>query len=346
MPQQTLTSIEIEEEVAGLLTCSIGWPERDFVRVIACLSPDFDLLEYARDHIGIMKQELRARGALLIRGLPADMERFAGLCDLFGPPAGHSELSSLRTKLGEGVYTSTDHPADQKIQMHNEQAYLSYWPRIASFMCVTPPASGGQTPVADCRDFDRELPADLACRLRTLGVKYVRNIGSESSLPWKTVYGVDSREELEAYCARKNIEVVWRPDGTPRTISSLAAYIRHPETGDDCFFNNIVSASHHSLAARQRAQVEKLFETPLDQPNCVFFGDGTPFSFDEVETLLSAYERRTFEFDWKAGDILIADNVLVAHARNPFKGTRKIVVRINDIHDTLSGAGETPGEAA
>jgi hypothetical protein len=36
----------------------------------------------------------------------------------------------------------------------------------------------------------------------------------------------------------------------------------------------------------------------------------------------------------------------VAHARNSFKGTRKIVVRINDLHDTLIGAGETPGATA
>ncbi|KGT73214.1 hypothetical protein MA20_45900 [Bradyrhizobium japonicum] len=279
--------------------------------------------------------ELYTHGALLIRGLPPDIERFATLCDLFGPPASHSELSSLRTRLGDGVYTSTDHPADQKIQMHNEQAYLSYWPKIASFMCVTPPMSGGETPIADCRDFDPELPADLRSRLRTQGVKYVRNIGSESTIPWKAVYGVESREELEVYCALKNIELHWRSDGTPRTISSLPAYIRHPVTGTDCFFNNIVSASHHSLAPRQRAQIEKLFSTALDQPNSVLFGDGEPISFDEIQALLSAYERRTFQFDWAAGDILIADNVLVAHARNPFKGARKVVVRINDINDTL-----------
>jgi alpha-ketoglutarate-dependent taurine dioxygenase len=336
----------VEEEVAGLLTYDVGWPQRDFVRIITCISPDFDFLAYARDHTGALKQELYAYGALLIRGLPPHVEQFAALCDLFGPPATHSELSSLRTRLGEGVYTSTDHPADQMIQMHNEQAYLSYWPKIASFMCVKPPTSGGQTPVADCRNFDEELPANLAHRLRTLGVKYVRNIGSESTIPWKAVYGVNSREELEAYCARRNIEVVWRPDGTPRTISTLPAYVRHPETTTDCFFNNIVSASHHSLAARQRAQIEKLFETPLDQPNSVLFGDGVPISYGEVQTLLSAYQRRTFQFDWREGDILIADNVLVAHARNPFQGTRKVVVRINDIHDALQSADAMSGATA
>lgn len=343
MTRQTPTLID--EELSGLLASSLGWQERNFVRIIACLAPDFDFVAYARDHAEALRRELYTYGALLIRGLPPDMERFAALCDLFGPPASHSELSSVRTRLGEDVYTSTDHPADQKIQMHNEQAYLSYWPKIASFMCVTPPTSGGQTPIADCRDFDQELPADLASRLRTLGVKYVRNIGGESTIPWKAVYGVESREELEAYCARKNIEVQWRSDGTPRTISRLPAYIRHPVTGTDCFFNNIVSASHHSLAPRQRAQIEKLFGDALDQPNSVLFGDGVPISFEEIEALLSAYERRTFQFDWSAGDILIADNVLVAHARNPFEGARKVVVRINDIYDTLDAGATRMGTA-
>ena len=340
------TSTAIEYELAGLLDYSTGWRQRNFVRIITCHSSDFDFLEYARDHVEALRRELYTYGALLVRGLPPQMERFAALCDLFGPPASHSELSSLRTRLGEGVYTSTDHPADQKIQMHNEQAYLSYWPKIASFMCVTPPTRGGQTPIADCRDFDQEIPADLAERLRTQGVKYVRNIGSESTIPWKTVYGVESRQELEAYCAHKHIEVFWRPDGTPRTISSLPAYFRHPVTGTDCFFNNIVSASHHSLAPRQRAQIEKLYGSALDQPNSVLFGDGEPISFSEIGTLLSAYERRTFQFDWAAGDMLIADNILVAHARNPFEGTRKVVVRINDIHDTLEVGAGTAGAAA
>jgi alpha-ketoglutarate-dependent taurine dioxygenase len=335
-----------EHQASSLLLWSVGVPARNFVRIITSFSPDFDFVEYARDHLVAIKRELYAYGAICVRGLAPRADRFAALCDLFGPPAKHSELSSSRTQLGPDLYTSTDHPADQKIAMHNEQAYLSYWPMVASFMCVTPPRRGGQTPVADCRNFDEEIPPALARRLRTQGVKYLRNIGAESTISWKSAFGVQSRAELEAYCARRNIEVSWRPDGTPRTISALPAYLPHPVTGADCFFNNIVSSSHYSLAEKQRAQVEKLFKTVLDHPNSVLLGDGTPLAREEIQTLLEAYERRTFQFDWKAGDILIADNVMTAHGRNAFEGPRKVIVRINDIHDALQNSHERLRETA
>lgn len=331
---------DIEDEAAEFLTWSTAMPDRNFVRIMTCLLPEFDIVEYVRDHLDGMKKELHTYGAILIRGLMPRVDQFAALCDLFGAPSKHSELSSLRTNLGGGVYTSTDHPADQKIVMHNEQAYLSYWPMVTSFMCVTPARKGGQTPVADCRDFDTSIPAELAGRMRRRGVKYVRNIGAESTIAWKEVFGVESEAALEAYCASKNIELSWRSDGTPRTISPLPAYLLHPVTGTDCFFNNIVSSSHYSLGPKQRDQVEKLFKTALDHPNTVLMGDGAPFSKEEIETLMAAYDERTFEFDWREGDILIADNMLVAHARNAFEGPRKVVVRINDIHDSLSAPRE------
>ncbi|MBV8752638.1 MAG: TauD/TfdA family dioxygenase [Hyphomicrobiales bacterium] len=338
--------LDRDDEASAFLVWSTGMPERNFVRIVTCLLPEFDFVAYARDHLDEIKSELYAYGAVLVRGLAPRAERFAALCDLFGPPAKHSELSSLRTQLGPGIYTSTDHPADQKIVMHNEQAYLSYWPKVIGFMCVTPASRGGQTPIADCRNFDAEIPAELAQRLRNFGVKYVRNIGAESTIPWKTVFAVESKEELEAYCARRGIAVSWQPDGTPRTVSPLPAYQRHPVTGTDCFFNNIVSSSHYSLAAKQQYQVEQLFKTVLDHPNTVLLGDGTPLTREEIEALLAAYDRRTFQFDWKEGDILIADNLMTAHARNAFAGARKVIVRINDIHDSLQHPGDRAPEAA
>ena len=40
----------------------------------------------------------------------------------------YGERSSPRTKIDDGVYTSTDHPADQPIVLHNEQSYTLNWP--------------------------------------------------------------------------------------------------------------------------------------------------------------------------------------------------------------------------
>jgi hypothetical protein len=34
--------------------------------------------------------------------------------------------------------------------------------------------------------------------------------------------------------------------------------------------------------------------------------------------------------DWVAGDVLLIDNVLVAHGRRPFEGSRRVLVAMSD----------------
>jgi alpha-ketoglutarate-dependent taurine dioxygenase len=36
-------------------------------------------------------------------------------------------------------------------------------------------------------------------------------------------------------------------------------------------------------------------------------------------------------FPWREGDVLMNDNMLVAHARNPYQGERKIVVAMAEM---------------
>ena len=102
------------------LAISVAMPERNFVRKIE-VAEGFDFLEYAKDHIDQLRSWIAENGALLVRNTAFTVEQFAELCDLFGPVTKHSELSSPRTQLAQGVYTSTDHPANQIIHMHNER---------------------------------------------------------------------------------------------------------------------------------------------------------------------------------------------------------------------------------
>ncbi|MNJ78479.1 Taurine catabolism dioxygenase TauD, TfdA family [compost metagenome] len=41
-------------------------------------------------------------------------------------------------------------------------------------------------------------------------------------------------------------------------------------------------------------------------------------------------------FDWRKGDVILLDNMLAAHARDPFEGPRKIVVAMGEMVERRS----------
>lgn len=45
------------------------------------------------------------------------------------------------------------------------------------------------------------------------------------------------------------------------------------------------------------------------------------------------YERNAIRFQWREGDMVSLDNMLTAHARDPFVGPRKILVGLGDLVD-------------
>ncbi|MCC7214779.1 MAG: TauD/TfdA family dioxygenase, partial [Nitrospira sp.] len=66
-------------------------------------------------------------------------------------------------------------------------------------------------------------------------------------------------------------------------------------------------------------------------PRNVYYGDGTPLEDEVVEEIGLLYERTAVRFPWQEGDLIMLDNMLVAHARDPFVGPRKIVVAMGDM---------------
>jgi alpha-ketoglutarate-dependent taurine dioxygenase len=50
-----------------------------------------------------------------------------------------------------------------------------------------------------------------------------------------------------------------------------------------------------------------------------------------MEHVGEVYESNAVRFQWQAGDLVTLDNMLVAHARDPFVGERKILVALGDM---------------
>ena len=49
---------------------------------------------------------------------------------------------------------------------------------------------------------------------------------------------------------------------------------------------------------------------------------------DEINTL---FDRLAVRFRWQATDVIMLDNMMVSHSRDPFEGTRKIMVAMAEI---------------
>jgi hypothetical protein len=61
-----------------------------------------------------------------------------------------------------------------------------------------------------------------------------------------------------------------------------------------------------------------------------------------VEHVRAAYDAETVALPWRAGDVLVIDNVLAAHGREPFSGDREVLVAMAApiSHDELRARSE------
>lgn len=294
--------------------------------VVECMKKR-PLLDLDLDLKSLVMDQLTRRGAVLFRNFtvssPVDFKRFAAS---FGRPLGSYEFGSTpRSKVFSGVYSSTEYPAHQSIPLHNEQSYTRHWPDWIWFHCMKPSLTGGETPIADSRLVYQRIPIDIREQFLTRELLYVRNYSAALDVPWQQVFNTDDRQQVERYCEQEDIQWEWKADGELRTRQRCQAAIQLPGSGGWVWFNQAhlfhVSAVDVSL---RDTLINSVGEENL--PRNVYFGDGTPIPDSMLDVVRSVYTETAITFSWQAGDVLMLDNRLVAHGRNPFAGDRKVIV--------------------
>jgi alpha-ketoglutarate-dependent taurine dioxygenase len=300
---------------------------------------DVGLAEWARSHPGKITGWLARHGAVLFAGFGVRLEDFPAVtAALAGPPEPYRERSSPRTQLAPGVYSSTDHPADQPIALHNENSYQARFPARLVFGCLSEADQGGGTPLADCRRVLARLPAPLVAAFRARQVRYVRNYGGGLGLAWQDALGPD-RGSVAAYCGEAGLAAHWQPDGRLRTTAVRPAIAVHPGTGEETWFNHAAFFHVSSLPPElSEALLDQFGEDSL--PSNTYYGDGGRIEPASLAAIREAYSREAVCTAWRRGDVLLVDNLLVAHGRQPFTGNRRVVVSMSG---ALSHAGAPAG---
>src|SRR5881296_49451 len=285
---------------------------------------------WAAEHRDALRAAVVQHGSLLVRGL--------GLRDVAGTEAVFRRLGSLMTereafaprrRYSEGVYSSSKWPPNQQMCMHHELSYTLDFPGLMLFACLVAPADAGATPVADSPTVLRELPAELVERFERAGWLLVRNYNDEIGASVAEAFGTDERRAVESYCRANAIKFEWQPDGGLRTWQRRSAVVRHPLTGQRCWFNQIAFLNVWTIDPEVREYLVDIYgEEGL--PFNTRFGNGDAIGADVVQVINEVYEANTAREQWQAGDLMLVDNVRTAHGKEPFEGPREVLVAMAD----------------
>lgn len=291
-----------------------------------------NLITWAQNNRQFIEENLLKYRALLFRNFQIETpELFNQFIDVTsnGKLLEYRDRSSPRHEVGNKVYTSTDYPAEQSIFLHNEGTYWLTWPLKIYFGCLIAAQKGGETPIADCRKIFQSINPEIRKKFIEKKVLYVRNYNDGFGLTWQTVFQTKSKAVVEEYCRKNAIKFEWKDGDRLRTYSRRQAVAKHPRTGEFVWFNHATFFHISTLESTLKNTLLTEFEEE-DLPNNTYYGDGSPIEPEVLNELRAIYQRELVKFSWEKGDLLMLDNMSVAHGRLPFVGKRKVVVGMTD----------------
>jgi alpha-ketoglutarate-dependent taurine dioxygenase len=287
-----------------------------------------DPVRWAEENREGLRAAVDQHGAVLVRGL--GLRDPAEVADTFQQlaPGGlmpDREAFAARQPYLDGVYSSLTWPANQPMCMHHELSYALEFPGLMLFACLQAPGTGGVTGLADARAVLNAIPQDIVERFESQGWLLARSYNEDIGATYQEAFGVSDRAGVEDYCRAHKIEFQWQPDGELRTRQRRPAVLRHPGTGERCWFNQIAFLSEWTIAPEVREYLVDVYG-PDGLPFNTRFGDGEPISEDIIALLNSVYEANTLRTPWQTGDLMVVDNISTAHSREAYEGPREILV--------------------
>jgi len=285
---------------------------------------------WAEANVATLEEQLRTHGGILFRGIPlqssADLDSFARLFapDLFDGNGEHPREAASRT-----VYTPVFFPPEKKLLWHNENSFNRSWPMKIWFGCVRPADVGGETPIVDSRTLFARLDPAIRRRFEQ-GVMYVRTYHTGVGRDWETIFQTDDPAVVETRCREERMTFEWKPDGTLRTRCVRPASAQHPVTGTWVWFNQAQLWHPACLDPETRESLVELVGEN-DMPRNCCYGDGSPIEDSVMMEILAAYRELEIVFPWRPSDVMMLDNMAIAHARNPYQGERRLLVAMGEM---------------
>ncbi|KAI5480379.1 hypothetical protein MNV49_000954 [Pseudohyphozyma bogoriensis] len=291
---------------------------------------------------GILVSKLARHGCLLFRGLPIhNASDFSKFSHAFGfKPHEIIGIVVNRPDLAPNVAPANEAPLTTTIYSHNESPQVPHAPSYIFFYSHRAPKSGGESPIGSSLEIfarlQQEAPEfiqDLAQKGILTKVTYAPGVLRPGGSTLKQAFGKEINEgdslevqrqkgklRIRRYNRGKHTTWEWQPDGSIVLTHRLPVIRTQPGTNLPSLFN--------SLAAYFK------FSRGVDQ----FYGDGSVIPERYLELAFKITQETRVLHKWQQGDVLVYDNIIAQHGREPWQGEQEDRQVMASLWD-----GELPG---
>lgn len=348
LPPDTQHLVEVPHSSAAVIPLALRWSAPGNAR--DDLNAVIESIKALQNRSGTFIKHLSRHGALLFRDFPLNnADDFSKFAHAFGYKP-HEIIGAVahRPSLAANVGPANDAPNDVLIYNHNESPRLPHSPEYVFFYCHKAAQKGGETSISSSLELfyraEQEMPDFIHYLsqkgvLSTITYKFDPQFVGGTTL--RQAFGKDIKDtddevtiraKIEAQIARygrgKHTSSEWTDDGLVVT-HRIPAIRTQPYTGLPTLFTGL--AAYYKSA--QNSSDSKRSVTQL-------YGDGSPIPQKYLAHLAKITDDIRVLHRWQPGDVLVFDNVIAQHGREPWEGEqsdRVVLVSLFD-GDTVAGA--------
>ncbi|XP_077864783.1 uncharacterized protein LOC144350474 [Saccoglossus kowalevskii] len=136
----------------------------------------------------------------------------------------------------------------------------------------------------------------------------------------------ENKSDVDRFMKEHNRTHRWNEDGSLSYWYTLPAFVKHPKTGEEVWFNQL--HSHNASYFKDHPSWTNQ-NIPDDRyPFHSYYGDGSVVEPGTLQQIRDVSWELSVGFQLKKGDVIVLDNLYTQHARLGFSGQRKLLVSI------------------
>ncbi|ETN36957.1 uncharacterized protein HMPREF1541_07945 [Cyphellophora europaea CBS 101466] len=316
------------------------------------LSDAINTIKGLQANNGTLTKLLANHGTLLFRGLPiSSASEFSQFAHAFGYRP-HEIIGIVvdRPLLAPNVAPANEAPPNVLIYNHNESPQVPHAPEYIFFYCHKAPTVGGETPISSSLELFQRAQTEIPDFISEIGAKGIlsrvtykldKQYAGGSTL--RQAFGKEILDSDDADTRRRKIEAQierygrgefttwkWEDDGQTLIIEHRLPAIRTQQnSGLPTLFTGLAA---YWKNAKVNQVARKNVTTQL-------FGDGTPIPDKYLERLADITDEIRVLHKWQEGDVLVYDNVIAQHGREPWQGEQGDRVVMASLFDGPSVPG-------